>query len=160
MKATMPKAGEDEDLLSGSDSDIDEDDDDLPSDFSAAMANDEDENLLQEESDNEDEERSEVGDAQAEEDDDEDGLSLVEDSDNEDLVPLDEMPDGLIAYDGSDDGTEEEEWGGINAETTQKRKRGPEEKSNSRRKRLRSLPTFASYEDYAKMIEDGPEDDI
>ncbi|EKM74690.1 hypothetical protein AGABI1DRAFT_65411 [Agaricus bisporus var. burnettii JB137-S8] len=159
MKATMPKAGDDEDLLSGSDSDIDEDDD-LPSDFSAAMANDEDENLLQEESDNENEERSEVGDTQAEEDDDEDGLSLVEDSDNEDLVPLDEMPDGLIAYDGSNDGTEEEEWGGINTETTQKRKRGPEEKSNSRRKRLRSLPTFASYEDYAKMIEDGPEDDI
>jgi ribosome biogenesis protein MAK21 len=168
MKATMPKAGEDEDLLA--DSDIDEDDDDLPSDFSAAVANDEDDNnFIDDESDS-----SEGGDdsGKKEDDDDdddegEDDLSLVEDSDNEDLVPLDEMPDGLIAYDGSDDEAEEEEeeeegeeWGGINPEKPQKRKRGLVESGKDRRKRLRSLPTFASYEDYAKMIEDGPEDDI
>lgn len=60
---------------------------------------------------NADEESSENRDAQAEEDDDEGSLSLVEDSDNEGLVPL-EMPDSLIAYDGSINEIEEEEWWG------------------------------------------------
>jgi ribosome biogenesis protein MAK21 len=84
---------------------------------------------------------------------DEDALSLAEGSDNEDLLPF----EGLITYDGSD----EEEWGGIatNEDAGQKRKRGREE-AKERRKKMRSLPTFASYEDYAKMIEHGPEDNI
>ncbi|KAK0208967.1 CBF/Mak21 family-domain-containing protein [Desarmillaria ectypa] len=90
-----------------------------------------------------------------EEPDDGDDLSLAEGSDNDDLISLDgDMPEGLIEYDGAD---EEEEWGGIDSGSG-KRKRA--EESKEKRKKFKSLPTFASYEDYAKMIEDGPEDDI
>ncbi|KAJ4490490.1 CBF/Mak21 family-domain-containing protein [Lentinula aciculospora] len=85
-----------------------------------------------------------------------DELSLVEGSDNEDLITSNgDLPDGLIEYDGSD--ADAEEWNGI-GEKSNKRKRNDEDKK--RRKKLKSLPTFASYEDYAKIIEDGPEDDI
>jgi ribosome biogenesis protein MAK21 len=59
----------------------------------------------------------------------------------------------MVSYDGSS----ESEWGGIEADS-KKRKRGADEKST--RKKRKALPTFASYEDYAKLIEDGPEDDI
>ncbi|PPR06506.1 hypothetical protein CVT24_002634 [Panaeolus cyanescens] len=148
MKATMPKVDEDDDLLM--DSDMDDDEDDIPSGL------DEDSELNA--SDDDDEEDNE----------DDDQLSLVEGSDDEDLLPM----DGLIAYDGSDADDDEvlgepvlvpdedEEWGGIGTseENSKKRKRG--ETKSERRKKLRSMPTFASYEDYAKMIEDGPEDDI
>ena len=34
------------------------------------------------------------------------------------------------------------------------------QKGGRKRRKLAQLPTFASYEDYAKMIEEGPEDDI
>ncbi|KAK0199068.1 CBF/Mak21 family-domain-containing protein [Armillaria mellea] len=128
MKASIPKAEGDNDLMD--DSDIDEDD--LPSDFDV----------------DEDEE---------DQPDDGDDLSLAEGSDNDDLISLDDdMPEGLIEYDGPDE-EEEEEWGGIDSGNG-KRKRTQE--SKERRKKFKSLPTFASYEDYAKMIEDGPEDDI
>ena len=40
-----------------------------------------------------------------------------------------------------------------------RRKRGDDD-AKSRKKKLRSLPTFASYEDYAKLIDDEPEDNI
>ena len=105
-------------------------------------------------------------DPEAEDDDeDDDVLSMIEASDAEDLLPLDaDVPDGLIVYDGSDAGSndEAEEWGGVTADgpTTKKRKRNENEDRKSRRKKLRSLPTFASYEDYAKLIEDGPEDNV
>ena len=42
---------------------------------------------------------------------------------------------------------------------TAKRKRS-KYAERDKKKRMRSLPTFATYEDYAKLIEDGPEDDI
>ena len=89
-----------------------------------------------------------------------DGFSFAESSDNGDLVDLDDdIPEGLIDYDGSDanNSPDEEEWAGFGG---QKRKLDGDQKDHSRRKKLRSLPTFASYEDYAKMINDGPEDDI
>jgi ribosome biogenesis protein MAK21 len=139
MKASMPKAaGDDDDLLE------DSDEDDLPSDFDM-------------DDDSEDEEQAELPDEE-----EDDALSLVEGSDNDDLVSLnDDVPDGLIEWDGTDSEGEAEEqsgeWGGIEG-AGKKRKR--EETSREKRKKLRSLPTFASYEDYAKMIEDGPEDDI
>jgi ribosome biogenesis protein MAK21 len=96
-------------------------------------------------------------------DEDEDAhsdVALAEGSDNDDLVDLDEdLPEGLLDYDGSDsEKTEEEEWTGLFG--GQKRKRGDEKKVQSGRKKLRSLPTFASYDDYAKIIDEGPEDDI
>jgi len=88
-------------------------------------------------------------------------VSLVEGSDDEDLIPLD--PEELIEYDGSDAGDSgtdgavdrEEEWDGIG-----KRKRAKENENENGRKKKRSLPMFASYEDYARLIEQGPEDDI
>lgn len=124
MKATIPKAMGDDDLLMDEDSD-----DEIPSGLDADDSDD---------------------------GSDEDALALVEGSDNEDLVSL----DGLVEFDGGSE-SEEEEWGGIASVDSvgMKRKRENEEK-RGRRKKLRSLPTFASYEEYAKMIEDGPEDDI
>ena len=80
--------------------------------------------------------------------DGDDGLELAEESDNEDLVSL----DGMMEYSGM-------EWEGVESEEVgKKRKLGDEWKE--RRKKLRSLPTFASYDEYAKMIDDAPEDDF
>ena len=128
----MPTELQDDDLV--------EDSDDMPSDLDDEEAEEEDER------------------------DDDDALSLAEASDAEDLLSLDEdLPEGLIEYDGSDADSdaeipeEEEEWGGIGG--GKKRKRGDDD-AKSRKKKLRSLPTFASYEDYAKLIDDQPEDNI
>jgi ribosome biogenesis protein MAK21 len=150
MKATMPKVqGDDDDLLE----DSDDDEDDLPSDFGG--------------SDELDVSGKKEKDAEGDQDEEEeDGLSLAEASDNEDLISLDgDVPYGLIEYDGSDAEADvndvfanDEEWGGISSENNKKRKR--EEDKRGKRKKLRSLPTFASYEDYAKLIEEGLEDDI
>ena len=114
------------------------------------------------------EEASEVDD-----DDDDDKLSLVESSDAEDLIPFDEaealaFKDGLVDWPGdesdcSDGENEDEEWsgfGGGSPTSGEKRKRKGGEEGQKKRKKVRSLPTFASYEDYAKLIEEGPEDDI
>jgi ribosome biogenesis protein MAK21 len=136
MKASLPEAAGDEGLMEASD--------ELPSDFEIDDSQD----------DSEGEEDEEM-------DADDDELSLMEGSDNEDLISLDgDIPDGLIEYHDSDaEEDEEEEWEGINSEEgsgSKKRKRV--EIKSERRKKLRSLPTFASYEDYAKMIKDGPDD--
>jgi len=137
MKATMPK--EEHDLFS--------------------------DNYNEDESENEDEDNVEHDDGidekdhNAEKDDTDDALSLVEASDNDDLIPLDEMPDDVIAYDGSFSESEDGgEWEGIKSKT-RKRKRADDKETDPKKKR-RSLPTFVSYEDYAKMIEDGPENNI
>ncbi|KAL6303673.1 CBF/Mak21 family-domain-containing protein, partial [Sparassis latifolia] len=101
--------------------------------------------------------------ANSQEEDDDTGDSLAEASDADDLLPL----DGLIEYAGSDAGSgssgadeEEEEWAGIGAPSAKKRKRDERGGVSARRKRLRALPTFASYDEYARMIEDAPEDFI
>lgn len=109
-------------------------------------------------------------------DDDDDKLSLVESSDAEDLIPLDEaealaFKGGLIDWpvnEGDSDGEggdedEDEEWAGFGDHSPAlggKRKRKGDKEGQNKRKKVRSLPTFASYEDYAKLIEEGPEDDI
>jgi ribosome biogenesis protein MAK21 len=150
----MPKVeGDDDDLLE------DSDEGDLPSNFGDSDKVDV--------SENENDDNGGEG-----EGDTDDGLSMAEDSDNEDLISLDgDIPHGLIEYDGSDaDDTggdddddvptlaKDEEWGGISNGDDKKRKR--ENDNTVNRKKLRSLPTFASYEDYAKLIEEGLEDDI
>ncbi|KAK7006768.1 CCAAT-box-binding transcriptional factor [Favolaschia claudopus] len=149
-------AEEEADEFDEDDSDLDEDD--VWKAMQASMPRvDGDEDLMEDSdeddipSDLEEDEVSELGD----DSDAEEGLSLAEDSDNEDLVPLEEGFPGLIDYDGDD----EEEWGGITEGGDSKKRKRPES-STQKRKKIRSLPTFASYEDYAKMIEDGPEDDI
>lgn len=146
MKATMPAGLQDNDLS--------DDSDNLPSGLDDDSDGTNGEDVKEDENEDEDDDDDDDG------DDDDDALSLVEASDAEDLIPLDEdAPDGLIEYDGSDMEDDTEEWGGIDTSTSIKRKRGDEEEGK-KRKKLRSLPTFASYEDYAKLIEDGPEDNI
>jgi ribosome biogenesis protein MAK21 len=128
MKASMPKAP-------GNEDDPMEDSDDLPSDFDEDMDSEEDSAS-----------------------DDDDALALVEGSDNEDLVSLDgDIPEGLLDYEGSESSDQEaEEWGGIDvSKDSQGQKRKRADTGRERRKKLRSLPTFASYEDYAKLIEEG-----
>lgn len=123
------------------------------------------------------------GDEDEDEDEDEGGteddVSLAEGSDDDDLLAVDDIP-GLLEYDGSDvesdDGVgggtgdgeqdEDEDWGGLGPGDERKRKRGgrrpvqteesgrSEIGSNKGRKKRRTLPTFASYEEYAKMIEE------
>ncbi|OSD00338.1 CBF-domain-containing protein [Trametes coccinea BRFM310] len=162
MKATMPAELEDDDLMNDSD-DSDDESDDVPSDLDALESDEEIEAAKS----------KAKGDAEADSDageDDDDAFSLVEGSDAEDLLPLDaEVPMGLIEYDGSDAGSDAEGgddgegWGGISSEKKPqkgKRKRDEEGGRRAQRKKLRALPTFASYEDYAKLIEDGPEDNI
>ncbi|KAG6831476.1 hypothetical protein H0H92_010385 [Tricholoma furcatifolium] len=151
MQRSMPKAaGEDSDLMEDSDADVD-DDDELPSDFDLDMEDDDDES----------QDEGAEDEFEDENDDEDDALSLVEGSDNEDLISLNgDVPDGLIDWDGSDGGKDEDEdgeWGGI-GDGNKKRKR--DETLSGKRKKIKALPTFASYEDYAKMIEEGPEDDI
>ncbi|KAH9848222.1 CBF/Mak21 family-domain-containing protein [Lenzites betulinus] len=149
MKATMPGELEDADLMQDSD-----ESDDVPSDLDALEDSDEEAESV----DDDDDDEAEDGEV------DDDAFSLVEDSDAEDLLPLDaEVPTGLIEFDGP--GAEPEEgddaWGGISSKDQPKGKRKRDEDSKrAQRKKLRALPTFASYEDYAKMIEDGPEDNI
>ncbi|EGN97244.1 hypothetical protein SERLA73DRAFT_92285 [Serpula lacrymans var. lacrymans S7.3] len=137
MKATMPAVAGD------GDDDLMEDSDSVPSDLDDMSGDDAD-------NDSQENINTKGGDA----------FSLAEESDNEDLIDLDnEVAEGLIEYDGSDaddSDAEEAEWGGFSG--GQKRKR--EETASSERKKLRALPTFASYEDYAKMIENEPEDNI
>lgn len=135
MKASMPAELQDDDLF--------DEEDDLPSD----VEDDDDEESAEEDDDNND------GDDEA--------LSLVEASDNEDLLSLGEdIPDGLIDFEGPESGSDGEEWGGIDDLSKNKKRKRSGDETKEKRKKLRSLPTFASYEDYAKMIEDGPEDNI
>ncbi|KAF9530090.1 hypothetical protein CPB83DRAFT_905635 [Crepidotus variabilis] len=155
MKASMPKVDEDGDLMENSDDEDDEDD----------IVFDDDSDLVLSDGDTEDE-NNDAPDTQ-EDDGSNDDLSLVENSDNEDLLSLDhnvDIPEGLIEYDGSDASDDEdadEEWGGISSghETAGKRKR-EDSGVSGKRKKLKSLPTFASYEDYAKLIDGAPEDEI
>ncbi|KAF8882268.1 CBF/Mak21 family-domain-containing protein [Infundibulicybe gibba] len=144
MKASMAGAN-DLDAI-----DVEVDDDDGDSDDLDLLDDEDDSDKNDMESSEEDDEGDD------DDDDDDDALSLVEASDNEDLISLDhDAPDGLI------DGREEE-WGGIGAGTTGTKRKLDAEGGSAKqnRKKLRSLPTFASYEDYKAMIEDGPEDDI
>jgi len=76
-----------------------------------------------------------------------------------------DVPKGLIECDGPDasDGevVEEKEWGVISGSVGNAEKRKSEESMGGKRKKLMLLPTLASYEDYVKLIEEGPspEDD-
>jgi len=140
MKASMPKVdGEGEDLIDG---------DNLDGDDEIIFDDDSETEPLDDQQD----QGVEHGDL----DDSDADMSLAEASDDDDLVPL----DGLIEFDGSDasDAFEEGEWIGIENRNG-KRKREETGKA-AHRKKLRSLPTFASYDEYAKMIEEEPEDNI
>ncbi|KAG9019848.1 hypothetical protein FRB90_003438 [Tulasnella sp. 427] len=69
-----------------------------------------------------------------------------------------EGEDDLLSFGG--EGSESEgEWGGLSG--SKKRKKG-QEADGGRKKKRRTMgtPTFASYEDYAKMIDEAPEEDL
>ncbi|KAI0259757.1 CBF/Mak21 family-domain-containing protein [Gloeopeniophorella convolvens] len=168
MRVSMPKVGDDD-----NDDDLMAESDDLPSgmddsDEDSALGpdldDDDDDDASPDEAEEDvEEDAEEPSDASEDGGDDSDALSLAEASDADDLVDLDaEVPSGLIEYDGP--ASDEEEWTGLGAGAGEgkKRKRKGEEKEGARgrKKKLRSLPTFASYDDYARMIEDAPEDDL
>ncbi|KAH9916522.1 CBF/Mak21 family-domain-containing protein [Fomitopsis serialis] len=165
MKASLPAELQDDDLIDDSDDDEDEipsgldDDDDSAADGEGLDGNTADA-ALGDSGASSDEGEQDLEDRDDDSAADEDAFSLVEASDAEDLIPLD-ADMGLVEYDGSDaSDQEEEEWGGIDADqSAKKRKRTEEDSKKGRKKKLR-LPTFASYEDYARMIEDGPEDNL
>ena len=86
---------------------------------------------------------------------------LMEDSD--DLVPEEE---GLISS-SDDESDENADKGSIEdsdhddsdkGEVKKRKRSGIEESRGSVKKRMKSLGTFASYEEYAKMIEDDDDD--
>ncbi|KAI6165099.1 ribosome biogenesis protein [Pisolithus thermaeus] len=154
---------EDEDLLSQQDDEGDED----PS--SSSEDDDEgDEDISFEEGDEDDEEvEVEVEEDETSDRDDadepDDAFSLAEASDDDDLLAVDDMP-GLIEYDGSDvsaeDGEGSDEQTPFGGGRDKRKRKGKSEDKERKLKKRKTLPTFASYEDYAKMIEDGPEDNI
>jgi ribosome biogenesis protein MAK21 len=89
-----------------------------------------------------------------------DEIELAEGSDDEDLIS--QGDNGLIEYDGSsaNELDTEAEWGGVDDAGGEKKRKRKEDNDRRRsaRKKLKSLPTFASYEDYAAMIEVDGED--
>ncbi|OCB86684.1 CBF-domain-containing protein [Sanghuangporus baumii] len=177
--------------------DLDDEEDNLPSDDSEDSEVDENGDVSASEGEDDEEEQEyldadeKTHEGEVEEDEDEESdeaLSLAEASDAEDLISLNdiELPEGLIAYHSSSDpeashssSEAETEWEGFSdsdpdnavgrkpkvvSNKKRKREKGSgrakgEENKNKRRK-LRSLPTFATYEDYAKLIEGEPEDNI
>ncbi|KAI6014539.1 hypothetical protein PISMIDRAFT_88728 [Pisolithus microcarpus 441] len=181
MKATMPAMEGDDELPS----ELDDEDEGLPSeqgeedeDFLSQQDDEGDEDMPSEQDDEEDKdipfehddeddeeveveknEASDRGDA----DEPDDAFSLAEASDDDDLLAVGDIP-GLIEYDGSDvpaeDSEEDDEQPRFGGSRDKRKRKGKGEDKERKRKKRKTLPTFASYEDYAKMIEDGPEDNI
>jgi ribosome biogenesis protein MAK21 len=163
MKASMPKA-------EGDDNDDDEDDDDSRVE-SSIHDSDPDEHVS---SDTEEEDQEELS-SDAEDDDgvdwEFDGVGMSSSTDAEDaddsVIPI--SFDSWYKHDlqrvneqvGS--ATKEEKEPPPALSGGKKRKLGGSgngDERRSRKKKLRALPTFASYEEYARMIEDGPEENI
>ncbi|KAH9952381.1 CBF/Mak21 family-domain-containing protein [Russula dissimulans] len=87
------------------------------------------------------------------------GFSFAEASDADDLVNLDaEIPVDVTMKEQAGSGAQLSPAFGIG----KKRKRQGSEKEDVRtgKMKLRALPTFASYEDYARMIEDGSDENM
>ena len=155
MKASLPKAEEDEDG-----EDVDDDDGDDSRVGHSNEDSESDEHAFFDTNTEEDEEASseakddvnvnwELGGAE---------VSDVDDSVNSDLLrtPVSK----LTVYDQAGSDTQELLPVLSGGGKTRKRKGRGEEDERTRKKKLRALPTFASYEDYARMIEDGPEEDL
>ena len=99
-----------------------------------------------------------------EDESEEDGRGSGFDEDEGDLVGSDiDAPDGLLHFGSDGEAQEEEEWGGIGTgATVARKKRKAKERRDGRRKtrRLRDLPTFASVEQYAKLIDEADEENL
>jgi ribosome biogenesis protein MAK21 len=140
MQDSMPDAGDDMGISDDSDDDVDYSEDEEAAEGEAAEES---------EDEDEDEEMGESGDDAGDRDDvsDEDDFPSFDD-DDDDLIPLEEMPDEVLNAESDE---EEEEDAAAGA----KRKRREERKE--RRKKRKEMPAFASYEDYAKLIEQDSE---
>lgn len=147
MKATMPRAEGDDD---GDDGDA-HTEHSIPDSESDEQASSDTEGDREELSESEHDSNLDGG-------TDDIGFSSAEDSDTDDLVHLDvETPAGIIHGQTGSAAQESPVFGG-----GKKRKRkGPgKEDMQIHKKKLRNLPTFASYEDFAEMIEDDSEENL
>lgn len=142
MQASMPEAGGDDDLM--------EDDSGTEPEIS--------------DSDSSGEKEGEHVVAQGEENDDSEGEGFEFAEDADDILGSDvELPEEFMV--GASGSEAESEWDGVGSEPGQKRKSNSaaegEEKNGRRKKRkIKHLPTFASLEDYEKLIDEAPEDNI
>ena len=87
------------------------------------------------------------------------GLPSTEASDTDDLVHLDAETPIDVAKHGQT-GSTAQDSSVFDGGKKRKRKGSGKEDMRSRKKKLRTLPTFASYEDFAQMIEDESEEDL
>ncbi|CEL56534.1 putative protein C4F10,09c OS=Schizosaccharomyces pombe (strain 972 / ATCC 24843) GN=SPAC4F10.09c PE=1 SV=1 [Rhizoctonia solani AG-1 IB] len=84
------------------------------------------------------------------------GGSMPDDlGDSDEEIEFSEDPEDLIEFSGGDGSSSDEE-----AVQGKRKKTSAADSKREKRKKLRRLPTFASAEDYAKMIDEAPEDDI
>ena len=147
-------------IVGGSEGDDDDDDDDLvgeTEDLPSPSISDVEDVFLDSESD------ADAPTALEGEHDDNLDDDDNDESDADNLLDLAESSVDLITYDGTD--SVAEQWTGLGSgvdvtDGKRKRSRGGNDGAPARRKKHRSLPTFASYEDYARMIEDGPEENL
>jgi len=87
------------------------------------------------------------------------GFSTAEESDTDDLVHLDaETPVDIIQR--GQTGSAAQESPVFGGGKKRKRKGPGKEDLQIYKKKLRDLPTFASYEDFAEMIEDDSEENL
>lgn len=156
MKASLPKAEESEDGEDVDDDDEVDDEDDSPVDHSI-QDSESDEHIF---SGTDTEEEGEA--SNDAEDDvnvnwelDDVGVSGVDDSVSSDLRGTRSK---LTVYNQA--GSDTQVLPPLSGGKTRKRKGRGNEDERTRKKKLRALPTFASYEDYARMVEDGPEENL
>jgi ribosome biogenesis protein MAK21 len=131
-----------------------DDDDDL-SDFDMDMSGDEDAGSVDEEDGgvelnlgSEDEE--EAADQAMEDDDDSDNFNFDDEDGDAFVASDDEVP---VDWDTEEEEVEEED---VVAQLM--KDKGDKEKRGKKKRKLKHLPTFASADDYAKLIGDDPED--
>jgi len=149
MKRTMPGPRADLDEMDG-------DSDDIPDGLDSDANNnsdDDSDSASEEESDNTEGEANEPSGSELDDNDGAGGSDFAED--DVDLIDLEEDAPGDIPWTSAFEPEDSEQ-------ATGKRKPHVEDtqKGGRKRRKLAQLPTFASYEDYAKLIEEGPDDDI
>lgn len=140
--ADLDISDDDSDELPSGLSDLDDSDSDAGSDPGVPMPG------------GSDSEEMELLDLEADGNDPSDSDSALEE-DEDDLIALsDEAPDD-IPHQSAFEPEDSEAVSG-----KRKPAAADTQKGGRKKRRLGQLPTFASYEDYAEMIENGPEDDI
>ena len=153
MKASLPKPEEDEDVDDDDDDDVDDEDDSRVDHSIQDSESDEHASSDTDTEEGEDASSDAEDDIDVKWESDSDGFSGVDGSVNTD--PLRTAVE-TYSYDQAESDTDV--LPALGDGKTRKRKGRGDENDRTRKKKLRALPTFASYEDYAQMIEDGPEE--